>query len=502
MQRPGRVFLERGTWVSTSTGEAEVARSGSSEAPKFSDAALLTASRIARRLLRLVFIVAAARALGPEGFGVYILLRAILQIAALASGSGLVDYLTRETAKDERLGWRLGSQLTFLRMSYAVPLGAAAVGLLWAMRYPSTALAAAAWLLLTLVPRALSESVQGVLRGVRRYGCFLAIDLGVGLTLIAGGCLLLIRGGGLSFVVGTEVAAAVGGAFVALLLFIWMSKPQVAWFGWRALAKRTFVFNVYPLATNLYDRIDVVLLSKIAGDYATGIYGMAYRALGTLQLIPYGLLYSILPTISRDKWGQTEKERLERAMGLLLNVAFIAILVTYGFAGPAVRMILGAAYIKSVPAVEILIWAIVPMYVNFALNTGLLATGHERVFLYTSSVCLGVNLLANVMLIPLFSWRAAAAVTVVTELTLLAQNAYWIRRAIGKLPVPLGAGKTAVVFTGLLALIVAGNVVAFPLIGGTAGVLIFMAYLYRVGALDQFAAIWHRSQGSATRTVT
>ena len=41
------------------------------------------------------------------------------------------------------------------------------------------------------------------------------------------------------------------------------------------------VRNVYGFMGTLYDRFDVVLLSKLAGDYATGIYSVAYRALGS-----------------------------------------------------------------------------------------------------------------------------------------------------------------------------------------------------------------------------
>ena len=61
---------------------------------------------------------------------------------------------------------------------------------------------------LTVAPRALSESVQGVLRGIRRYTLYLILDLAVGLTLVAGGCFLLILGGHLKTVIATEIAAA------------------------------------------------------------------------------------------------------------------------------------------------------------------------------------------------------------------------------------------------------------------------------------------------------
>jgi O-antigen/teichoic acid export membrane protein len=474
--------------VTTSEANSAEVMASLPQPTNLTGAALLTASKLTRLGLRLVFLLAAGRVLGPRLFGIYVLVLAVSQMTAVAAGSGFVDYLTRETAKDERLGWRAGIQLMLLQAGYAIPLGLAAFGLLRLLGYREAVLAAAALMLLTMIPRAASECVQGVLRGLRRYGSFLALDLSAGLVLLGGGCWMLARGGSLRFVVATELAAAVSAGLLGLGLIAAIGRPQRGRLRWRALMRKTLVFNIYPLTISLYDRVDILLLSKLAGDYATGIYGMAYRALSTLQLIPYGVLYSLLPSVARDHWGSSERESLEGAMGLLLNVAFAAILATIAFAGPAVNLLLGPGYAESVPAVEILIWALIPMYLNFAFNTGLLATGNEKVFISTSSFCLGINFAANLLLIPLFSWRAAAALTIVTELALLAQNTYWIRRAIGVVPIPFNAVRTTLIFLGLLAALLVGSQFASPLLVGGGCLLLFLAYFYREGASAQYVA--------------
>lgn len=106
--------------MSVSTENFEVAAAPPVRGPKFADAALLTVSRFARLGLRLIFMLAAARVLGPGHFGVYVLVLAVLEIVAVAGGGGFIDYVTRETAKDERLGWRVAVQLILLRAGYAV----------------------------------------------------------------------------------------------------------------------------------------------------------------------------------------------------------------------------------------------------------------------------------------------------------------------------------------------------------------------------------------------
>lgn len=463
-------------------------------APKISHAVFLTGSQVARRLLRLVFVLLAARVIGPKQFGTYALLLAMVELVAVASGSGLVDYLTRETAKDERLGWGLGSQLAWLRLAYLLPISAAALGILRLLGYPQLVLAGASGMCLTLVPRAVSETVQGLLRGIGRYGLYLAIELSLGLMLLAAGFLLLVRGGGLRHVIAAELAASGLAALAALFIAVRHRTADRTRLPWIEAVRKSLPFNIYPLVGSLYNRLDVVMLSKLAGNYATGIYTVAYRSMEMFQLIPYGVLYSLLPSLSSPACRQAERrQRLERAMGLLACAALVTVLGAQVFAGPAVRVMLGVRYLEAVPAARILIWALIPMYMNFGLNIGLLATGREKVFVVTASTCLGVNFLANLIFIPIFSWRAAAAATIATELVLLAQNVYWIRGALGVVPLPYGVLRRSIAFLGIFAVSMAGERTAFPLLAGTSCFLAFLGYLYRSGIMAEITLVWPTS---------
>lgn len=177
-------------------------------------------------------------------------------------------------------------------------------------------------------------------------------------------------------------------------------------------------------------------------------------------------------------------------MGFLLSAALMVVLATMVYGGPAVHFVLGARYAESAIALKILIWAVILRYVNYALNVRLLAGGHERVFVATSLVCLGVNLFGNLLLIPRYSWRAAAVMTIATEVALLAQNMYWLRRTVGAIPRPLGWVRTSLVFCALLVASLAGARVVAPLLVGSACVLFFLGYLYRSGMVREFATAW------------
>jgi len=474
-------------------GVADVVATASLQ-PKVSHAVLLTGAQLSRGALRVLFVLAAARVLGPQHFGVYILLLAMVEMLAMASGTGYSDYLTREAAKDERVGWGLGAQLIWVRLAYVLPFTGIGVGTLWLLGYSRLVLVATACLSLTLVPRSVSEAAQGVLRGIGRCVEYFAVELVFGLTLASGGALLLLRGGGLRLVITVEIAAAVAAAVAALLLGVKYRTKQRIRLKASELVKTSGIFNIYGFIGNLYDRVDILMISKLAGNYATGIYGVAYRPLGAIQLLPYGVLYSLLPTLARGQCSQMGRERLEKAMGLLLCAAFFIVLATLVFADPAVNLLLGARYAESAIALKILIWAVILRYTNYALNMRLLASGHEKVFVMTSLTCLAVNLVGNLVFIPRFSWRAAAVITVITELALLGQNMYWLRRAIGTIPRPFGWTRTSVLFGVLVAAVIVGARIVSPLWIGIPCLLCFLAYLYRAGMAGEFASAWRAEQ--------
>jgi len=262
------------------------------------------------------------------------------------------------------------------------------------------------------------------------------------------------------------------------------------WISWPQVVKRSYVFNIYDLIVNLYDRLDVVLLSRLAGDYATGIYTVAYRAMNTVQIIPYGVLFSLMPSLSRDKWEQASQRQIERALGLLISVAFAAVLAVTAFATPGALLVLGPKYLESAAVLKVLIWAEVLMCMNYGLNILLLARGYERVFVRTSLVCLVVNVIGNLIFIPRFNWRAAAVFTIVTESVLLAQNLYWVRRLIGRLPRPYGAVHTALAGTLLVGSVLLTKGVVLQALVGAPALIVFVLFLYRFGMLKEFHSTW------------
>jgi O-antigen/teichoic acid export membrane protein len=444
-----------------------------------SGAASLSASQVARRVFRALFLLLAARLLGPEVFGLYVLIFTVMELLALISGAGFADYLTREVAKSPNSAYRLLFQITQLRLVYLMLLAAIVIPGLSLLKYSPYVVRNAALLSVTLVPRAIAESSQGIIRAMHRFSLIFWIELLQGMVLLGTGGLLLIRGWGLRGVIWADIASIVLGALVALPIALRLSPNRTRnTSGWRQTIRDTFVFNLYPLIVNTYDRVDVVLLSKLVGNAAVGIYSLPYRLYAALSILPYGIMGTLLPSLSKSSWGQDEKKRCSIAMQLLYAAALFLILASMLLADVLVRSILGPGYHDSAAVLKILAWATIPTFMNYALNIFLLARNQERVFLRTAAVCTVLNISANLVLIPRYSYFAAAAVTILTEIVLLGQNVFLIHKSVGYVPMPRRLLWNTVAFA-VTSIAAYGTALYLPAIAVTPTALaIFAAYLY------------------------
>jgi len=455
-----------------------------------SGAARLFSAQAIRRLVRWPFLLVVARVLGPELFGVYAFLIALVEMLAVVSGQSFSDYLARESAKFPDSARKLAVRLTQLRCFYIVLLLAITFPILLVSGYSPSILGSAACLSIILFPRAIFESSQGLMRGANHLVPFPWLELLQGAVLLGIGIPVLVLGGGLRGLIWTEIASALSGTVAAVPLSLPLF-PRIAAFqlSWKKLVQATLAFNVFPLIVNLYDRLDVVLLSKLAGNLAVGIYATPYRVLSTLQCLPGGLMTALLPSLSRSLWDDKESQRCDDVMTVLYVAALLFILVTMLLADPVVLLALGKSYAGSALVLKILIWATIPMFLNFGLNMFLLARSREKLFLRTASVCFVVNVVANLVLIPRFSYFAAAGVTIATELVLLVQNVFIVRSSLGFLPMP---GKFLRVSIGFVLLLGAGVTAMqhLPIFANAAlFVVVFVLYLYVSGSTSSFASL-------------
>jgi len=231
--------------------------------PDFNDvvpnARHLSASQVVRRLFRMAILFVAARPLGVEAFGNYVVLLTVVEMVAVISGYAYMDFLTREVARNPGAARALMLRVAALRLLYIVPALGLALLALAMLRFSPSITVNTAILAVALAPRAAGESAQGTMKGLRYFRSLPWIELLQGGAVLTGAATLLSLHWGIRGVILAEIL----GACAAAALSLWSLRrhlPSAAGAApaLPALARSTFAFNLYPFIANVYDRVDVI----------------------------------------------------------------------------------------------------------------------------------------------------------------------------------------------------------------------------------------------------
>lgn len=177
-----------------------------------------------------------------------------------------------------------------------------------------------------------------------------------------------------------------------------------------------FYFSISTSANNINANLDKSMLSKISGVAATGIYASAYRFIDVANS-PLLALFGATYTRFFQHGASGVRGSLNFGKRLLPILTFYAIATVIGFwlIAPFIPVILGEDYRDAIGA---LLWLsplpAIAAFQYLAADT-LTGSGHQK---SRSIVQVGsalVNVVLNIILIPLFSWKGAAIATIIAD---------------------------------------------------------------------------------------
>jgi len=400
--------------------------------------------QLLNRLIDFAFAMLMLRILAPEQAGRYYFAVAFIGYFDILVRFGLGTLLTREVAKERSHANRYLSTVTVLR------------GLLWLLSLPLMTLvvlvyaffgqmtpdivAAIALFALSMLLSNLADGFSAVFYAYEKMEYPAAIATVTALTRVSLGVLVLLLGWGFVGLAGVSIAAnIVSAGALGWLLVRHCFRPRLEW---NTATGRWMMGTSFPLMINLllatvFFRIDVLLLKPLKGDTVVGYYSAALKYVDGLLIIPQYFTQAIFPLMSR--YAASSRDSLLRAYTLslrLLLIVALPIAAAMPFIAEGLIMLLGGAeYLPhSKIALQLIIWFLPFSYVNSVTQYVLIAIDQQR-FL-TKAFLIGVtfNIVANLIFIPLFSYRGAAVVTILSEWALLIPFYYAVRKHLGPLP--------------------------------------------------------------------
>lgn len=380
---------------------------------------------------RFVLIVAAARLLGPEDFGLFSFAFAFGSMLAVGSDLGLHLHLAREVALVERSATRSLAEAVSgkLLASCAILCALAAAFVLYPRPAPVR------WLLVLagayLLAQSWCELWNHFFRGAQSLGqeaALNALNTAVGTVV---GIAVLAAGGRAHALYVALLVTAVATSVVALTL-VRRHGADPAPASWRAgvgALRRAAPTGIAVLLTMIYFRIDLVFLERMRGDAEVGAYAAAYRLLEGLLFIPAFFMAALYPALSGASRRVEDLRRLRSAglhwMFLLSTLLVLALTMTAPW---LLRLLYGEVYSEAATVLRVLSLALLFIFPNFVLTHLLVATGRQRWNAVIAGVGVAVNVALNLMAIRRFGALGAAAATVITEATLFTLATFAVSR--------------------------------------------------------------------------
>ena len=400
-----------------------------------------------------VSLAVMTKRLGPTLYGEFVIALAFFSTATLVTDLGVNALTGREIARTpararEILGHTLG-----LRVSLSV-LVIPIVALIAHFAYAasgSTLFVCVVIASLAIPFDALrSVSLSYFVAGIRNHvGATLAVLQQV--LFVGGVVTVLWLGGGVVWCATIYLAST---AISSLCAYVWVLRevpfrPRFGVDPWRGIIAGSIGIGIIQLVNLLYLKADTLILSVMTTSAQVGIYGVAYAIVSFIGAFCSITMTSLLPILTRssdDELGGI----VIRTVRHLVVISVMLSMLTWCFAPLAIRLVAGPKYATAYLPLAILATAMVLTYLHVALGVTSVARNRHQRIVFVSLVCLVLNIVGNVLVIPRWGINGSATVTLISEAIALLGVAYVFRHDVGpSIPWPSVLTKPLLVGTAL-----------------------------------------------------
>lgn len=185
----------------------------------------------------------------------------------------------------------------------------------------------------------------------------------------------------------------------------------------KVIIRKTLPIGFSLFMTQIFYSIDTIMLGFMRSNKDVGYYNSAYMIIMVLILCVGAYHNAIYPLIS--KYFKTSLTSLEQLLESTIKLmSILAVPLAIGgtiLARVLIGTIFGSEYKEGVIAFQILIWAVLIIFLNTGYSRGILACNKENWFFWGTTIPAVVNVISNFIMIPFMGIRGAAIATVLAE---------------------------------------------------------------------------------------
>ena len=368
-----------------------------------------------------------------EDLGTLVFVLGFTAFFAILVDLGLVSVLTRESAKDPKkgeqylrviLGFKVFSGLLTIAVIYIVHLVSP--------KAPFVFLAISTGIMLL---DSFKQSLYSFVRGQRDFRFESLTVLLYQITTIAFGVTALQITDDITYLFVALFIASV--LDVAYVLFILKLKfkiricPQFNIVQTIMVLRMTPAFTLSGIFNKAYVTIDVILLRYLANERALGFFAVPAKIINTLQNMgPIAFSSVLFPTMSN--YSVNDKKKLSKVLHKsFFYLLFIAAPMAFGLyllAHELTYLFWGDKYIQSIPVLKLMAFSIPFLFCSFPFGAFLNASHNEKFATITRGVVILVNIILDIILIPIYGFYGAGIAWFATSIILFGMDLFWVSR--------------------------------------------------------------------------
>jgi len=386
--------------------------------------AVLLAATIISKVLGFFYVMYTARYLGAEGFGILSFALAFTGIFGVLTDLGLSPLTVREVARDKSLAKKYLKNISVMKAILVTITFALIAIVINLLGYPEQTIKVVYLISISVVFNSFTAMFYSIFRAFEKME-YQSLGQILSSVLMFSGVLFAISQGfsvvrfaSIYFIASSIVFGC------SFIICVWkFVKPEIEfdWNFWKPTIKEALPFGLTGISGMIYTYTDSIMLSLMQGDEIVGWYNAAYRLILILLFIPGIINSAIFPTMSKFYISSQNALKLmcEKYFKIMFIIGIPLGVGTTLLANKIILLIFGREYRPSIIALQILIWTIVLTFAGASFVKLFESINKQIIITKISGICVIINILLNLLLIPKFSYVGASVATVITEFILV-----------------------------------------------------------------------------------
>ena len=374
----------------------------------------MTTASIIQKIIAFVYFTIVARHIGVEDTGIYFFVLSFTTIFVIFVDLGFSNVLIREAARAQEKMQHYIATVLSIKLLFAVFTYIIAITTIYLLGYDIVVRQLVCVSAITMLFDSLNLTLYGVFRA---YGNLVyeasASVMSQLLTLVLGSIFLWLDYPLIFLMYAFLISSILNSVFATSMLYrryklnIKISYDRVLF---RHMLPIVIPFALAGIFGRVYSYIDSVLLSKLAGNIAVGLYSVPHKIANAFQFIPLAVVAAFYPRFS--EYFIHDRKKLDYAFHQGIKyLALVALPVSVGIyiiADPLVHAFFSTEYVGSILALKIFMIGLFFGFVNLFFGALFNACNRQVFQTILIAIVMVLNIILNIVLIPRYGVYGAA----------------------------------------------------------------------------------------------